>query len=85
MAYKITDKCINCGACAGACPVTCIAQEGDIHVIDEDELQDAYNSSEITREEYNKVLELKDKLIREIKTGTNKYMNLDINKYLEDF
>lgn len=26
MAYKITDKCINCGACAGACPVSCIAQ-----------------------------------------------------------
>ena len=21
MAYKITDKCISCGACAGACPV----------------------------------------------------------------
>lgn len=62
-----------------------VLYNGDIHVIDEDELQDAYNSSEITREEYNKVIELKDKLIREIKTGTNKYMNLDINKYLEDF
>ena len=26
MAYKITDACISCGACAGACPVSCIAQ-----------------------------------------------------------
>ena len=28
MAYKITDDCINCGACADACPVSCIS-EGD--------------------------------------------------------
>ena len=26
MAYKITDKCISCGACASACPVECIKQ-----------------------------------------------------------
>ena len=30
MAYKITDRCISCGACAGACPVACISQ-GDSH------------------------------------------------------
>ncbi len=24
MAYKITDKCISCGACAASCPVECI-------------------------------------------------------------
>ena len=28
MAYKITDECIACGACAEACPVGCIS-EGD--------------------------------------------------------
>ena len=27
MAYKITDACINCGACVGACPVSCIEQK----------------------------------------------------------
>lgn len=28
MAYKISDECIKCGACAGTCPVSCIS-EGD--------------------------------------------------------
>lgn len=34
MAYKITDKCISCGACAGACPVQCISQGDERYVID---------------------------------------------------
>ena len=29
MAYKITDKCIACGACAANCPVSCITQKGE--------------------------------------------------------
>ncbi len=28
MAYKISDDCISCGACAAECPVECIT-EGD--------------------------------------------------------
>lgn len=28
MAYVINDECVNCGACAGACPVEAIS-EGD--------------------------------------------------------
>jgi len=34
MAYKITDKCISCGACAGECPVGCISQGEAIFEID---------------------------------------------------
>ena len=35
MAYKITDKCISCGACAAECPVSCISQGEDKYIIDE--------------------------------------------------
>ena len=34
MAYKITDKCITCGACAAECPVGCISQGEDKYIID---------------------------------------------------
>ena len=34
MAYKITDACIACGACAAECPVEAIS-EGSPYVIDE--------------------------------------------------
>ena len=34
MAYKITDKCISCGACAAACPVQCITQGEERFEID---------------------------------------------------
>ena len=30
MAYKISDDCISCGACASECPVEAISQ-GDAH------------------------------------------------------
>lgn len=35
MAYKITDKCIQCGACAAECPVQCIAAGEDKYKIDD--------------------------------------------------
>ena len=37
MAYKITDKCINCGACVGECPVNCIEPGDGIYVIDKEQ------------------------------------------------
>ena len=35
MAYKITDACISCGACAGECPVSAISAGDSTYVIDE--------------------------------------------------
>jgi ferredoxin len=34
MAYKITDECINCGACEPECPNQAISAGDDIYVID---------------------------------------------------
>ena len=34
MAYKITDACVSCGACAGNCPVEAISQGDTQYVID---------------------------------------------------
>lgn len=36
MAYKITESCISCGACAAECPVECIHQGEERYVIDKD-------------------------------------------------
>lgn len=34
MAYKISDECISCGACAGVCPVEAITEGEGKFVID---------------------------------------------------
>lgn len=34
VAYKITDACVSCGACAAECPVNAISQGDSIYVID---------------------------------------------------
>ena len=34
MAYVINDNCVNCGACAAACPVEAISEENGKMVID---------------------------------------------------
>ena len=35
-AYKITDACVKCGACADNCPVEAISEGDETYVIDAD-------------------------------------------------
>jgi len=34
MAYKITDACVDCGACEGECPVSAISEKDGKRFID---------------------------------------------------
>ena len=34
MAYKVTDACVNCGACESECPVQAISEKGGARWID---------------------------------------------------
>ena len=43
MAYRITEKCISCGACAAECPVGCISQGEERFVIDQISLYIMWN------------------------------------------
>ncbi len=40
MAYKISDDCISCGACAAECPAEAISEGADKYVIDADKCLD---------------------------------------------
>ena len=47
MAYKITEDCIACGACADECPVSCISEGDGIFVINADECISCGNCAEV--------------------------------------
>lgn len=58
---------------------------GLIRVLDEDELLEGFAGGDISSNELDMIYRIKDKLINEIKQKSNKYMNLDFEKYLDDF
>ncbi len=59
--------------------------DGETHVIDKEELEEALANQSITEEDYQLVLKEKNKLLKEIKNHTNKLLNIDYQKYLEGF
>ncbi|MBE6152902.1 MAG: DUF402 domain-containing protein [Firmicutes bacterium] len=58
---------------------------GYINILDEDELITAYESGDITQEDYELVYQMKDRLLNEINNKTNETMNIDYMKYLNNF
>ena len=61
-----------------------LTPNGKPYVVDEDELEEALNNKDITKEEYDLAVSTKDKLLEEIKNGTNKLLNIDYLKYLNN-
>lgn len=47
MAYKITDECISCGACAPECPVEAISEGDDKFVVNADLCIDCGNCANV--------------------------------------
>lgn len=58
---------------------------GEINILDEDELLDAYKIGEFDENELKYIYKVKDRIIEEIKNKTNKCMNIDYMKYLTNF
>ena len=47
MAHKITEECINCGACIDECPEGAISEGDEIAVIDPEKCTDCGNCVEV--------------------------------------
>lgn len=62
--------------------ITVDARNGDINILDEDELNEALETSDIANEDYELVMKVKEMLLEEINSDTNKLMNIDYDKYL---
>lgn len=56
----------------------------EIEVLDEDELEKAYQNELIDVNTYNMAIKTKDKILNEIKNNSNKYLNLNIKELLDE-
>lgn len=61
-----------------------ISRTGEIKILDRNELDEALENGNLSKEEYNNVLETSEKLLDEINNKTNELLNIDYLKYLKD-
>lgn len=61
-----------------------ISSTGNIKILDRDELDEALENGDLSKEEYENVLDTSKKLLDEIKDKTNELLNIDYLKYLKD-
>lgn len=54
-----------------------------IEILDEDELEEALKSKKITKNEYDLANKTKENLLESIEKNNNKYIKLDLEKYLK--
>ena len=57
---------------------------GQIEILDQDELENAFSNKLIDINTYNKAIKTKDKLLEEIKNNCNKYLNIDMKELLDE-
>lgn len=61
-----------------------IQNNGEVNIIDEDELKDALKNSDITEYDYQLAQCVKENLLKEIDENNNDLINLDYMKYLKE-
>ncbi len=54
-----------------------------VEILDEDELEEALKSKKITKNEYDLANKTKENLLESIEKNNNKYIKLDLEKYLK--
>lgn len=59
-----------------------VLYDGTINILDEDELDDAVIVGDVSKKDYELVMQTKEVLLKEIESGTNRIMNIDFSNYL---
>ena len=60
-----------------------IGKTGDIRVLDEDELEEALTLGVISKDEFDFAVQIKDELLKQIQEKSNKFIELNIEKYMQ--
>lgn len=63
--------------------VDVIIYKDKIRVVDENELEEAFQNEDITKQQHDLALKIRDVLVKELEQGTNKLKNLSLDKYLK--